>query len=521
MNKRVLLFALFLLFVGGACSEQGFSNKDKTEIAPLPDIEVSPLELDFGDVRSDGEETRTFTVTNKGQTTLHVEDIVISGDGFVILSPEIEFLLDIDEEREIAVAFSPTLSYENYGEAIVASDDPDEAEVVVDLLGFGAVPELLITPDTFDFGLQEIPCPNQTTLLLENVGIEPLEINGMAYKAVDGQMSLIDTNVLPLILESNETTTVDVLFDPLLIGATSGSLTVDSTDPRGAQTASQEGEGIYGSTVTDDFEVPDNPPVDILFAVDQSCSMDTITQPLATAFSDFITQINSVTQGWHIGVVTEDDGCFNGGVLTETSTDYESTFEWAVNTGGCTGGHPSCDTEALLKLSNTALQNTYTNGCNDNFLRSGAMLHIIVVSDEKERSGVAVGTYLNAYSAYVTTNSLLKVSAIVDINGQCGDGSGAGIYDDAATWTNGEILDVCTSDWANKTADLAMASLTAINEYALTDTPDPTSIIVTVDGTQWTQDWHYDSTNNTIIFDIEMSTGQIIEVDYGVLSSCP
>jgi hypothetical protein len=517
---RVLVVATWLGTLL-ACSEQGFSNNSSTKITPEPDIEVTPLSLDFGLVNSTGEEVRTFEISNVGDAQLEVSGIVIDGASFIMLTPDTELILEVGDVEELAVAFSPKQAYDNFGEAIISSDDPDEAEVVVDLFGEGAAPQLEITPATFDFGAVDIPCGEELTLTLENIGQEPLELSALGFKTSDGQFQLMDSNVLPLTLEQNETTTVDVTFEPVQPGSTTASVTAESNDPRGPQTASQTGEGAYLSLQDEQFVVPENPPVDILFAVDQSCSMDTITTPLATAFSDFISQLNTVTQGWNVGVVTNDDGCFNNGVLTATTANYQSLFTDAVSKGGCTEGHPSCDTEALLKLTNSALSKTYSGGCNDNFLRTGALLHVIVVSDEKERSGVGAYAYLQDYMAYTGSQSLTKVSGIVDINYDCGDGSGPGQYTDAANWSSGLLLDVCSSNWSGKTTDLALASLTNINEYPLTAVPDESSLEVAVDGVVWTADWHYDSATNSVVFDLEMTGGQVIDVSYGELSTCP
>jgi hypothetical protein len=250
--------------------------------------------------------------------------------------------------------------------------------------------------------------------------------------------------------------------------------------------------------------------------------MDSVNVPLGNAFSSFITEINNVTNDWRIGVATDNDGCFNSGVIDANTANYSSVFQSAVATGGCSSGYPSCDTESLFKITNKALVATSTGSCNQNFLRTGAFLHIIMVSDEKEQSGVGWSSWLSQYVNYVSTSALLKVSTIADIaplkKDQCGDpygpGDGAGGYVDMAGFTGGEILDVCTSDWSNKTQDLALATVAGINEVTLTGMADEPSIEVYVDGVQWTSDWHYDSTTQSIVFDVAMDGGEDVEVVY-------
>ena len=54
-------------------------------------------------------------------------------------------------------------------------------------------------------------------------------------------------------------------------------------------------------------------PSDIIFAVDQSCSMDDDAANLASNFSSFIGQLSNYSNDWQIMVVNDDNGCTNLG----------------------------------------------------------------------------------------------------------------------------------------------------------------------------------------------------------------
>ncbi|MBT3219242.1 MAG: choice-of-anchor D domain-containing protein [Proteobacteria bacterium] len=563
---RYLIIPALLL---SACSEQGFTNKVPEIEIGEPDIEISPPVINFGEARTDGQIVESFGVHNFGEVALHVTGMELNGEAFTILTPETEFILDPGASVDIAVAFTPESSSDHVGLIKVASDDPDEAEVPVDLLGLGAAP--LLTISTLDLGIVDVSCEESGIVLLENIGEEPLTIDEVTYKS--SQMSIFDRNVYPLVLDTDETAEVTVRFAPTAEGDAIGTLTVYSNDPRGVRSGEQTGEGVLAPLETEDyvvsagltedyvvpdrgtddfvaatllsddfviplvhsedyvvasaihdefytaneyddqFIIPDDPPVDILFAVDQSCSMDSVTVPLGQAFNDFIYDINNATQGWNIGVATNDDGCFNYGVLDESTSGYHSLFNNAVSTGGCTAGYPSCDTEALYKIVDRALDNTSNGGCNDGFLRTGAMLHVIVVSDEKEQSGSTWSYWQDRFEDHVDP-SLLKVSTIADLYYQCGDGTGPVGYTELANATGGEVLDVCNNTWSNSTSDLALASLTSLHEYALSYQADSSSIEVWVDGTQWFSDWHFDSSINSVVFDVDMDGGAVVDVEY-------
>jgi len=245
----------------------------------------------------------------------------------------------------------------------------------------------------------------------------------------------------------------------------------------------------------------------------QSCSMDTEAAALATAFGSFIGTINSVTTGWQIGVTTLENGCFNHGVLSSSTAGYQSLFADAVTQGG-----HHWNTEALLLQSALAVGQTGAGGCNAGFLRPGAMLHVIVVSDEPEQSGTAWSTWVSDLESYVSSPSLLKISAVVDL-GSCG--AGANGYTEAASATGGEILNICDSAWASQVGVLASASLDGLNEFVLTDSAEPSSIVVEVDGAPYTGTFTYDAANDTVTLDNPGFTGgEQVDIFYDVLSDC-
>jgi hypothetical protein len=570
-GKAMFITTAFLLLTG--CSEQGFTTKSTPPETVAPEIVVTPATLNFGEARSDGQVVRNFTIKNLGDAPLQVSDLTIDGASFTLLHPDNAFSVDALDTLDIAVAFTPKGPLEQVGQVVVFSNDDDEPETPVELVGEGATPLLDIT--SANFGDVELGCLEELPMWFENNGTEPLVIEGIAYDS-DGQLEILDFNSYPITLDSGDSAPLGIRYTADQVGQAIGTLTVISNDPRGDVSSDQSGNGIlpadqvdsflgpdiagddfvapdrgtddwvvanahqddfvvatevddswtvsvpytdgfYAPTnYTDDFVIPEDPPVDILFAVDQSCSMDTVTTPLGQAFSSFITEISNVTDDWNIGVVTNDDGCFNRGVLNDGVANYSSQFSAAVSEGGCSGGAPYCNTESLSILVGDSLDNT--NGCNAGFLRAGSPLHIIYVSDEKEQSGTGWSSWLSNFQQHVDP-ALLKVSVIGDLNFACGEGTGAVGYEEMAWATGGETLNVCNSSWSNQTEDLALASLTQVHNYALSAVPSSASMVVTVDGVVWTSGYHFDSALNAVVFDVDMQGGQIVEVDYQELGA--
>ncbi|MFT4623295.1 MAG: hypothetical protein ACI8PZ_001951 [Myxococcota bacterium] len=513
---RSVLCSLVLL---SACSEFNISSKNEAEEVPAPDIEVDPPELSFGAWPSGAEAVETFTISNVGDGPLELDRVVIDvGEAFSILTDVSGVILGPGESTPVDVSFTPLEANRNEGRALVLSDDPADPELPVDLVGRGAVPELLIDPPSYDFGTGVIPCDTVLDLALTNVGVEDLEIYGVGFEG--DQMVLNEALDLPVVLAPEESVPVQVVYSPAVIGAAWGELTVDSNDPRGLVVGDQRGETTYGSTNVDGFEIPENPPVDILFAVDQSCSMADDQRRLATAFGDFIAEIDAVTGGWQIGVVTLDHGCFNGGILRNSTPDYYGKFEIAVSESG--GLFDTALTESLLQLSAKAAGKAGGGECNESFLRPDALLHVIVVSDEREQSGDPEG-YVAQMQGIKGDPNLLKVSAVVDIDASCGDqgaDNGSAGYAGAVAATGGLMLDICNDAWGARADELAVASLSGIGRYALSGDPEVDTIEVFIDGEPILSGWSYDASDNSIVLDAELDGGEFIEVSYEAFADC-
>ncbi len=498
-----------------ACSEQGFSPKVENDVNTGQIIEVTPARLDFGTLSDGEEETKFFQVKNIGTDELHVTDIEITGgSSFMLLSTETDFRLPPDAASSFDVLFTPLEADTVNGVATVFSDDPENPEVPVQLVGVGAVPSLRIDPDPYDFGIDYIGCGDDLEVTLTNVGTDPLVIDSIEYSS-RGMLSMDELPFeLPLTLAPEASATLDVAFMPDSEDAAVGTLTVLSNDPRGEVTSEHTGTGQYADWKTDIFAVPVDPPVDIIFAVDRSCSMDDDAASLASNFLSFISTIETVTAGWRIGVVTGDNGCFNSGWIESTTPNYQTLFTQAVQSNNW-----NRYTESLLTLARNAIQ-AAVSGCNAGFLRPGAITHVIMVTDEPEQSVESWSSLVSQMQGYYADPAMLKLSAVAgDYPTGCGTAEAGTGYYEAVSATGGVFLSIC-SNWSTNVDVLADISIEGLVEFELSATPDPSSITVFVDGVQWLIDWHYDATLNQIVFDTELSEGAAIEVNYGVLVTC-
>ncbi|HUT63812.1 MAG TPA: Ig-like domain-containing protein, partial [Anaerolineae bacterium] len=106
-----------------------------------PDIHLSRNAINFGNVLVDHQSNRTFTITNRGREDLIVSDIRVEGEYFNTDFRR-EFVLEPNAGQDITVTFAPEEEGDFEGTVTIASNDPDEDEVTVDLSGSGVIDDV-------------------------------------------------------------------------------------------------------------------------------------------------------------------------------------------------------------------------------------------------------------------------------------------------------------------------------------------------------------------------------------------
>jgi hypothetical protein len=77
----------------------------------------------------------------------------------------------------------------------------------------------------------------------------------------------------------------------------------------------------------------------------------------------------------------------------------------------------------------------------------------------------------------------------------------------------GQILDICSEDWSQGVAD-ASNQIQLKEWYELTNKPlNEDEIYVFVDGIEFF-DWHYDSADNRVYFDVVPGEETLVEIAY-------
>jgi len=105
---------------------------------PTPDIALDPTSLDFGTVAPGEASTLWFTLSNEGDGDLLVGTTEQQGSGaFTLVGDPAYQTVAGDSSTQVILLYSPTHIDGDHGSLTITSNDPDEPEVIVTLLGNG------------------------------------------------------------------------------------------------------------------------------------------------------------------------------------------------------------------------------------------------------------------------------------------------------------------------------------------------------------------------------------------------
>lgn len=104
----------------------------------IPDISVDRSSVDFGDVAAGGSKVEWFTITNDGDGDLEIESIAQTGSGaFTPQTPLSGQTLAPGSQYQVILSYDPDVETGDSGALTILSNDPDEEEVSVLLVGNG------------------------------------------------------------------------------------------------------------------------------------------------------------------------------------------------------------------------------------------------------------------------------------------------------------------------------------------------------------------------------------------------
>ena len=208
----------------------------------VPEISVSPLSHDLGQVEIGSNASQTITIENNGTETLNVSGVSQatgssdwSEDGSsVSIAPNNSATFDI--------TFAPTSVGSQTATFEITSNDPDESTATVTCQGEGVAPNIVVSPLNHDVGQVTIGDNASQTITIENTGATTLNVSDIsqATGGSDWSEDGVTESIAP-----NESATFDITFAPTSAGSQSATFEISSDDPDSPTvTVTCNGEGV-------------------------------------------------------------------------------------------------------------------------------------------------------------------------------------------------------------------------------------------------------------------------------------
>lgn len=493
-------------------------------------VQVAPPQVNFGLVERGRRAVLPVQVRNTGAQPCSISNLRTNGDPAFSLISNAGITVPPGGTQRVEIAYAPTAYGMHTGQMQFDSDDPVQPTVSVDLGGSSAASDIRVIPAELDFGVVPVTCRSTVrAVTIYNTGSNAVVVNRVYLDPTTTPEFELQPFSAPATIPAGGSVAVSMRYHPADIGSDSGVLFIEHSASIVPVAVPLRGDGQVTPTVTERFTQQPSPQVDVLFVVDNSCSMSEEQASLGNNLASFLTYANQEMIDYHIAVTTTDvqsanRGRFRGPFITPTTANADSTFRTMVTAG--TGG--SAD-EAGLEAAYLALTDPNLSGANAGFLRTDAALAIVVVSDEEDYSNRQVTFYENFFRNIKgpAASSQFSFSAVVTpVGGSCPAGVSAGRrYIQIAQSTGGVVESICTANWGTTLQNIGLNTFGLRRRFNLSSTPVPTTIAVRVDGMQVQSvtpggqtRWRYDQPTNSVVFEAGSvpQASATIEITYTV-----
>lgn len=468
-SHRRLLVALALSFAA-ACGGAGGSHDDPHGAGVLA-FDATPIDptgradylVDFGAVGVGDRVDRVIDLRNGGASALRLAPLQIAPP--FATDHDAELALQPGESRAIHVQFAPNAA--GRFETIVPLRHGGES-VVLRLAGSAAVTEsggcVLAVDERPMNWTGGATCEPAQQLALANLGDAPCDVT----LSIEGARFGVDRQRLEVGPRAVEFVTVARVAAHT--GAAAGILHVDTDHSRwGVPLAAAAGAGV----ITDVFETPGRPKVDLLVVVDDSPAMGPFAEDLQTLATSAATYLLAQRIDFRWGVTTTSrvatESCAGSGAdgrllplemperwLSPASPELLERVARSVDVGTCSTAPNEGFAAAWRAVSeldaedDDPLHVEPADG-HKGFVRRGeavAGLRLVFVSARDDASADAVGDWAaRFFSIHGARNEhLLDVFAFVAPASGCASAEAGTRYASLADQTNGPVADLCDRD---------------------------------------------------------------------------
>jgi hypothetical protein len=251
--------------------------------------------------------------------------------------------------------------------------------------------------------------------------------------------------------------------------------------------------------------------VDIIWVIDPSGSMNVHKTRVLQGIEDMLNALPQVN--WRLAIISADQN-----VAAQDS-------DFPLLPGDSVGDAQSMYTSSVVGHYEAGMYAIYNyienNSFSSNWLREDASLLIVFVSDEEDQSTSQFPVASDFTDWLDGQRDSVYVASIVNFEqaqSQCTTVNPIYVgyrYMDVAQYYNGQVLDICSTDWSAGVIDAANGAV-PYTEYPLSEVPaDYNYITVFVDGVVYHDAyWDYNPVGNKIEFILGPPGGALVEIAY-------
>ncbi len=519
----------------GACGADFVvgGRTDDVDLQPA-ELAVSPEAVVFGGRKRDELVSAPFEIRNAGGSVLTIASVRLEGaqDFTLTLDEQLPVDLVADDVVTGTVSFMPQLAGDRAGSLWVHPDTLGLDPVEVPLRGLGEVGAVEISPNPVDYGDVPIGCVMSRDLVIRNVGRDVVQVASIDVPEDEDDLFVGGASDTDYALAVGAQTPVRVskIFGEL--GPWSLAIPVRHDAPSGPQAIQLQAMVVPRPPVVERFAIPSAMPIDLLYVVDQSCSMFEQIGLVVSETEAFTSAFAALRVDGRIAVLTgTEPSCFTD-VITPGDPDWLTRLSAAMvsmPTVGTTVDGWSWLTEAPIESVARASRYDVAAGCNAGFRRESAPLHILTFSDEADQSS----SYLTGgpdywrpwYDEVVTWAhpGRLWWHAVVDEAGACGDEpTGAGGHLDVVTASGGVMLNVCEGAWVDDMLRLTTTITRSGRQFPLSfNDVVVSSVEVRMNGVLAPTGWTFLPQPATVELEVLPPAGTTVEISYVRVTDCP
>src|SRR5438105_449168 len=182
-SQSLLLLASAIIFAG---TSSGCASVSATKTAAAQ-LSVVPSTIDFKSVVVGQKNSQTVKITNAGKSAIDLQQLRVSGSGFVVSSSTAPVALAPGAAMNLTVVFSPVKDVASTGSLVISGPELKNS-LTVPLSGSGekAAAALAASPASLNFGIHAVKSSTAQSVTLTNTGnisvsITSVDLGGSAF----------------------------------------------------------------------------------------------------------------------------------------------------------------------------------------------------------------------------------------------------------------------------------------------------------------------------------------------------